>query len=128
MGHVFTVPIVRVKDLGRTISDLRTNHGINSYALVVNSEESNLTLESLVTADQDDSRVGVGVGGVGTIKGKCWCLVVGNEGKGISEAVSKECRGGEIRIGMAGGSGLSERTGRHWDTTSRSSGARGEVE
>lgn len=81
MGHVLSIPSVRVRDLASTISTMKERFGMISYAAVVdNSAEK-------VLEDIPKGQIGH------------WCCVLGNEGIGISEQViaSCDCR---IRIGM----------------------------
>ena len=111
MGHVVTVPIFRVADLrldmsysvGDTqeLSDLPRvlrwlrGHGIKCLASVVDDDEcgvSNLPISPPLAALEDFD---------GT-NADSWCLVLGNEGQGISSEVIQACDE-RIRIGMSNG-------------------------
>ena len=82
MGHILSVPSVRVKDLALTISALKTKFGITSYAAVVDTAVD-LVLENIPK------------GGIN----QHWCCVLGNESNGISAKVINACSSC-IRIGM----------------------------
>lgn len=111
MGHVLTVPIFRVADLRLDVSSSGGNsedlsdlprvlrwlrgHGIKCLASVVDADEcgcSNLPVDPPLAALENFE---------GT-KVESWCLVLGNEGQGISSEVIQACDE-RIRIGMSNG-------------------------
>ncbi len=82
MGHVLSIPSVRVRDLASTIGTMKERFGMTSYAAVVDSSAEK------VLEDIPKGQIG-----------QYWCCVLGNEGKGISEQVIASCDF-RIRIGM----------------------------
>jgi tRNA G18 (ribose-2'-O)-methylase SpoU len=82
MGHVLTVPTVRVKNLASILKQVYQTWDIASYAAVVD-RDAEMVLEEIPR---------------GKI-GERWCCVVGNEGNGISSHVIKSCNN-KIRIDM----------------------------
>jgi tRNA G18 (ribose-2'-O)-methylase SpoU len=94
MGHVFVKPIVRVQNLAAFLAKWgQPNDGggltagltaITSYAAVIDRSEDVLVLDKLSRGDIPNA----------------WCCVMGNEGRGISEEVVKQCTN-RIRIDMA---------------------------
>jgi len=83
MGHVLTIPIVRVSDLACTIDTMQKELNVTSYAAVID-HDADLVLEDVEKGQID----------------KFWCCVLGNEGNGISSKVSRACKY-RIRIGMS---------------------------
>jgi tRNA G18 (ribose-2'-O)-methylase SpoU len=94
MGHVFVRPIVRVKNLAAFVAKWGQNHdrqgnqapAITSYAAVVDRSKDVLVLDELSRGDVPAA----------------WCCVMGNEARGISDDVVKNCTH-KIRIDMAEG-------------------------
>ncbi len=82
MGHCFSVPSVRVKDLASCITTMKDKFGIASYAAVVDSS-AEIVLEEVAKGDIEP----------------LWCCVLGNETRGISSKVIDSCKS-RIRIGM----------------------------
>lgn len=85
MGHCINVPSIRVSNLSETIQDLNAQFQITSYAAVID-KTADMVLEK-------------------TSKGeisKNWCLVLGNEGHGISQSVIQSCNH-RLRIAMSDG-------------------------
>ena len=82
MGHVLTVPSVRVSDLSSTLNALRRKYEILSYAAVID-KDADMVLEQTER------------GGIS----KNWCCVLGNEGNGLSSQVASSCDH-TIRIDM----------------------------
>jgi tRNA G18 (ribose-2'-O)-methylase SpoU len=94
MGHIFVKPVVRVQNLAAFLAkwgQLNREAGpgavtITSYAAVIDRSEDVLVLDKLARGDVPSA----------------WCCVMGNEGKGISGEVIKNCTK-RIRIDMAHG-------------------------
>lgn len=84
MGHIFTVPIVRVPDMAQWIRQAKSS-GVACYAAVLD-DDAPMVLEDIP------------VGGIPS----SWCCVVGSEGSGMKRPVVKECTE-RIRIGMVDG-------------------------
>jgi tRNA G18 (ribose-2'-O)-methylase SpoU len=114
MGHVFRVPVVRVENLVRTLEVLNALLSVKSYAAVIDSDVEVLRLHAVKPGTfPSPSCALLFVGSysyliydsfcvkTGSIPSS-WCLVVGNEGNGISEAVTAACSY-RIRIDMAQG-------------------------
>ena len=68
MGHIFNVPIVRVADLGATLSVLHREHGVQSYAAVIDEDAKLLKHVQRPAPGR-------------------WCCVLGSEDTGVSDAV-----------------------------------------
>ncbi|KAL7537764.1 hypothetical protein ACHAXR_008045, partial [Thalassiosira sp. AJA248-18] len=109
LGHVVTVPILRVADwergltnnnddgydnkgkgLGGVLFWLRDQMNVECIASVVD-DDSDKDFPPLVTLETDQV--------CGT---RSWCMVLGNEGHGIRDEVIRECEK-RIRISMRGG-------------------------
>lgn len=89
MGHIFRVPCVRVHNLARTISNLQeAPYRVRAYASVVDPD-----LSSPKTCI---------LGTMRSLPSASWCLVMGNEGNGISTVVREVCRH-TISIAMSDG-------------------------
>lgn len=102
MGHVFLIPVVRVKSLAGFLKKWGSRRGsgndvahhvsgsnatvLHSYAAVVQQSTPTLVLNEISRGDIPSS----------------WCCVLGNEGNGISEEVVDACTQ-NIRIGMRDG-------------------------
>jgi len=84
MGHVLTVPSIRVASLSSTLLKLRELFQIKSYAAVID-HAADMILE-------ETKRKGVS---------KNWCCVLGNEGNGLTKQMVKSCDH-TIRIQMDG--------------------------
>jgi tRNA G18 (ribose-2'-O)-methylase SpoU len=86
MGHLFLIPIVRVKNLAAFLAKWSFNKSkrFTSYAAVVQGEE--LILDRVPRGDIPSA----------------WCCVMGNEGNGIKKKVLKSCTH-RIRIDMVDG-------------------------
>jgi tRNA G18 (ribose-2'-O)-methylase SpoU len=85
MGHCINVPSLRVSNLSKTIHDLNKQFQTTSYAAVID-KSADMILEKTKQ---------------GQIS-KNWCLVLGNEGNGISQAVIQSCNH-RLRVAMADG-------------------------
>lgn len=84
MGHVFSIPVVRVNDLASYLSStLSAKHSVSSFAAVTD-EDADYTLERMKQVPRR------------------YCLVLGNEGDGISHRVA-QASDSSVRIGMAVG-------------------------
>ena len=84
MGHIFKVPIVRVRDLSAEIQKWSgMEFGLVSYATVLNTKNLLSDIKH------------------GTVPSR-WCCVMGNEGNGISLAVKESCTH-QIRIDIESG-------------------------
>lgn len=84
MGHIFNVPVVRVQDLSSEIKSWSDCYPeLVSFAAVIDTDTllEDIRPQTVSTA---------------------WCCVMGNEGNGISENVSKACTT-RIRISIAKG-------------------------
>jgi tRNA G18 (ribose-2'-O)-methylase SpoU len=81
MGHIFLIPIVRVKSLAEFLAKWNT---ITSFAAVVQQEDS-IALHTIPPKTIPST----------------WCCVFGNEGNGISKVVMARCS--KIRIEMIDG-------------------------
>ena len=84
MGHVLTVPSVRVASLSSTLLKLRDHFQIKSYAAVID-HAADMILE-------ETKKKGVS---------KNWCCVLGNEGNGLTKEMARSCDH-TIRIQMDG--------------------------
>eukprot|EP00978_Attheya_sp_CCMP212_P027885 scaffold94607_cov56-Attheya_sp.AAC.11 len=82
MGYIFSVPIVRVANLASTLGDLNDRYGISSYAAVIDSD-------AMILSKMPNNSIS-----------RSWCCVMGNEGSGLSDAVSEACTF-KIKIDMA---------------------------
>jgi len=71
LGTVFTLPIVHLEQLTKTIGDLRTNHNLRVIAAHPRAGQ--------VLSEWDED-IGSGI-----------CIVFGSEGEGISESVLSAC-------------------------------------
>jgi len=85
MGYIFNVPVVRVDDLANTLRGFAKSVSCVSYAAVIDRDAA-LVLEEM---------------GRGEVP-RAWCCVMGNEGNGISDAVTKACSH-RLRIEMSEG-------------------------
>lgn len=85
MGHCVNLPSIRVKNLSKCIQKLHSEFQINSYAAVIDNG-ADMVLESTQRGEIS----------------KAWCLVLGNEGNGISKEVIESC-GNRLRISMSDG-------------------------
>jgi len=107
MGHVLSVPSVRVLNLASTLVALKEKFGVASYAAVIDKENSEL-LEEIQKGDIEAR----------------WSCVVGNEANGISSEVLNVCKSriridimnsvDSLSVGVAGGillHGMAEREG-----------------
>jgi tRNA G18 (ribose-2'-O)-methylase SpoU len=84
MGHVLTVPSVRVASLSSTLLKLRDHFQIKSYAAVID-----LAADMIL---EETKKKGVS---------KNWCCVLGNEGNGLTKQMAGSCDH-TIRIQMDG--------------------------
>lgn len=84
MGHVFKVPVVRVKNIAQVLRTWSSTYPqLQSYAAVVDTE---CLLERIARGEVP----------------RTWCCVVGNEGQGISKEVADACTQ-KVRISMSEG-------------------------
>ena len=84
MGHVLTVPSVRVSNLGSTLNSLKSEYNVKTYAAVVD-RDADMVLEQTEH------------GGIS----KNWCCLLGNEGNGLTNSLAVSCDH-RIRIDMTG--------------------------
>lgn len=84
MGHVLSVPSIRVPNLSSTLSSLKREFNVVSYAAVID-RDADMVLERTEP------------GGIC----KNWCCVLGNEGNGLTKQMSNYCDH-KIRIQMDG--------------------------
>lgn len=84
MGHVLTVPSVRVANLSFTLNAMRREFNIKSYAAVINHDAD--------TVLEQTEKGGISMN---------WCCVLGNEGNGLTEQMARSCDH-TIRIQMDG--------------------------
>eukprot|EP00591_Stephanopyxis_turris_P000894 CAMPEP_0195519076 /NCGR_PEP_ID=MMETSP0794_2-20130614/14326_1 /TAXON_ID=515487 /ORGANISM="Stephanopyxis turris, Strain CCMP 815" /LENGTH=397 /DNA_ID=CAMNT_0040648173 /DNA_START=121 /DNA_END=1314 /DNA_ORIENTATION=+ len=89
MGHIFSIPTIRVENLANFITDIQKNHQFTSYAAVIDPH-ADIVLENLQHQHRETS------------KSNRWCCVMGNEANGICERVVNACSN-TIRIDMAMG-------------------------
>mmetsp|Transcript_20440 Transcript_20440/g.28755 ORF Transcript_20440/g.28755 Transcript_20440/m.28755 type:complete len:577 (-) Transcript_20440:176-1906(-) len=130
MGHVLTVPTVRVDNLEETLMELDSHFGIGSYASVVDMEEDDdnnhcgngktLVLENIPkgtvgchfkgnycqdkdkssTSSSNNNNIDDDDDDERVIQHKAWCVVLGNEANGISNEVIKACTMGKLHVGI----------------------------
>ena len=105
MGHVLTVPTIRVQDMGTTITTLKKKFGITSYAAVVDDDHiddcTNGCNSGNENVDSDTTNRNVVLEKMGKAQiDPFWCCVLGNEGNGITSDTLRSCTF-RIRIGMA---------------------------
>ena len=84
MGHVFNVPIVRVENLSECLHFLSTEHAVKTFAAVIDQDST--FLKSIAAPLQDR-----------------WCVILGNEDKGVSDAVRGISGIVKLRIDIAPG-------------------------
>lgn len=95
MGHIFSIPIVRVKDLSTTIQTFQELHHIKAYASVVIPDSE----KDLYYHKQQSNVIHLEDLPKGSISRR-WCCVMGNEANGISAKVIAACNE-KITIGTA---------------------------
>ena len=84
MGHVFNVPIVRVENLSECLHFLSTEHAVKTFAAVIDKDST--FLKSIAAPLKDR-----------------WCVILGNEDKGVSDAVRGISGIVKLRIDIAPG-------------------------
>ena len=83
MGHCINVPSVRVSNFSKSIQNLNAQFQVTSYAAVID-KDADMLLEKIEQGEIS----------------KNWCLVLGNEGNGISQTVAEICNH-RLRIAMS---------------------------
>ena len=83
MGHCINVPSIRVSNLSKSIQNLNAQFQVTSYAAVID-KDADMVLDKIKQGEIS----------------KNWCLVLGNEGNGISQTVVESCNH-RIRIAMS---------------------------
>ena len=83
MGHCIKVPSIRVSNLSKSIQNLNAQFQITSYADVID-KDADMVLDETKQGEIS----------------KKWCLVLGNEGNGISQTVAESCNH-RVRIAMS---------------------------
>ena len=79
MGHICRIPVVKCENLAATLTELKEELGLTSYAAVIDTDAPLL---------QDMPGVP-----------RAWCVVMGNEDTGISDEVRAVCHD-RVRIDM----------------------------
>ena len=85
VGHIFNVPVVKVKDLKSVLSLLIEEHDVQVFAAVIDKDAS--LLRQILRKPISDR----------------WVAVLGNEDKGISQPIASDNRIVKTRIDMADG-------------------------
>lgn len=106
MGHVFSIPIVRVRNLAETIQCMQSSYAIKAYASVVVPDKIPVSCSSELRLEKDHSSSNLNICTLEDLpKGSVshqWCCVMGNEANGLSNEVIEACHK-KITIGTSEG-------------------------